>query len=85
MEDGLGDAALVAPVYRAYQRLVMAYGDSPRPWPLSADEQVLAEQWESAELAAVTAAFGSDRYMGDADYSIEVGTDTPADAGSFFD
>jgi hypothetical protein len=68
--DTLGDAALVLPVHAAYQRLAQTYGDQQRPWPLSADEQLVADQWEAAELAATLAAFGENRYLGDADFEL---------------
>ncbi|MES2509016.1 MAG: hypothetical protein V4625_03760 [Pseudomonadota bacterium] len=70
LENSLGDAALVLPVYHAYLRLLQLYGDHQRPWPLSAEEQLLADQWEAAELAATRAAFGAERYMGDAEFEI---------------
>ncbi|MES2283705.1 MAG: hypothetical protein V4542_20015 [Pseudomonadota bacterium] len=70
LEITLGDSALVLPVYQAYLRLVQTYGDHQRPWPLNVDEQVLADQWEAAELAATQAAFGAGRYMGDAEFEI---------------
>lgn len=71
LETELGDASLVVPVYQAYLRLLHAHGDHPRPWPLTPNEQLLADQWEAAEFAANQAAFGAERYMGDA--HIELG------------
>jgi non-ribosomal peptide synthetase component F len=70
LEETLGDASLVLPCYQAYLTLFRQYGDHPRPWPISPAEQVLAEQWEAAELAATQAAFGAHRYLGDADFEI---------------
>ncbi len=70
LEDTLGDAALVLPVYHAWQKLFQAYGDHPRPWPITPAEQLLADQWEAAELAATQAAFGVNRYLGDADFEL---------------
>lgn len=70
LDDTLGDAELVWPVYQAYLRLLHLYGAHQRPWPLSAEEQLLADQWEAAELAATQAAFGPDRYMGEAEFEI---------------
>ncbi len=70
LELSLGDGALVWPVYQAYLRLLQTYGEHQRPWPLTEDEQLLADQWEAAELAATQAAFGTDRYMGDAEFEI---------------
>lgn len=70
LEATLGDSALVWPVYQAYLRLLQTYGDHQRPWPLNPEEQLLADQWETAELAATQSAFGADRYMGDAEFEI---------------
>jgi hypothetical protein len=72
LEAALGDASLVVPVYRAYLRLLQAHGDHARPWDLSPAEQLLADQWEEAELAATRAAFGAERYMGDAHFELEI-------------
>ena len=71
LEETLGDASLVLPCYHAYQKLFQQYGDHPRPWPITPAEQLLAEQWEAAELAATHAAFGVNRYLGDADFEIQ--------------
>jgi hypothetical protein len=71
LEATLGDASLVLPCYHAYRKLFLQYGDHPRPWPITAPEQLLAEQWEAAELAATHAAFGVNRYLGDADFDIQ--------------
>ena len=70
LEGALGDEALVLPCHHAYQKLFELYGDQPRPWPITQAEQLLAEQWEAAELAATQAAFGVNRYLGDADFEI---------------
>jgi hypothetical protein len=70
LEASLGDESLVLPVYRAYTRLLQTWGEHSRPWPISPAEQLLADQWEAAELAATQAAFGVDRYMGDADFEL---------------
>lgn len=71
LESALGDAALVLPCYQLYRKLFQEYGDHPRPWPITPAEQLLAEQWEAAELAATQAAFGVNRYLGDADFEIQ--------------
>jgi non-ribosomal peptide synthetase component F len=71
LEETLGDASLVLPCYHAYQKLFQQYADHPRPWPITPAEQLLAEQWEAAELAATHAAFGVNRYLGDADFEIQ--------------
>jgi len=73
LEASLGDASLVAPVYRAWLRLLQAHGEDARPWDLSPAEQLLADQWEAAELAATQAAFGAERYMGDAHFELSIG------------
>ena len=72
LEETLGDAVLVAPVYRAYQRIVATYGETPDPDSLTDAERAVFDQWQAAETAAVAAAFGPNRYMGDAMYEIRV-------------
>ena len=76
LEDVLGHASLVLPCYQAYRPLFLQYADHPRPWPITPAEQVLAEHWEAAELAATQAAFGVNRYLGDADFDIQALLDT---------
>ena len=75
LEDTLGDASLVAPVYTAYQRIVGTYGDAPDPDVLTDAERAVFEQWQQAEAAAVTAVFGPMRAMGDATFEIVVHPD----------
>ena len=70
LEESLGDALLVWPCYQSYLKLFQQYSDHQRPWPITPAEQILAEQWEAAELAATQAAFGVNRYLGDADFEI---------------
>ena len=70
LEGSLGSAEMVWPVYSVYSRIALAHGDAERPWPISADEQLLVDQWEAAELAAKEAAFGVNRYLGDADFEL---------------
>ncbi len=70
LENSLGDESLVLPVYQTYLRLLQTHGDNPRPWPITPAEQLLADQWEAAELAATQAAFGVHRYMGDAHFEL---------------
>lgn len=72
LEETLGDASLVAPVYTAYLRIVGSYGDAPDPDSLTDAERAIFDQWQAAETAAVAAAFGPNRYMGDAMYEIRV-------------
>lgn len=70
LEATLGDAGLVAPVYAAYMKIVAAHGETPADEALSPDELEIFSQWQSAESAAVTAALGPNRYMGDAQFEI---------------
>lgn len=70
LDETLGDASLVAPVYAAYLKLVAIYGDAPAPDVLSPDELEIFNQWQAAESAALTAAFGPNRYMGEAQFEI---------------
>lgn len=70
LEETLGDERLVLPCYKAYLKLFQLYSEHPHPWPITPAEQILAEQWEAAELAATQAAFGQHRYLGDADFEI---------------
>jgi len=71
LKASLGDASLVMPVHDAYQRLLHSHGEQARPWDLSPAEQVLADQWEAAELAATQATLGADRYLGDAQFELQ--------------
>lgn len=72
LEATLGDASLVAPVYRAYLRIVAEYGEQPAPEVMTEAERAIFAQWQAAETAAVAAAFGPHRYMGDAMYEIRL-------------
>jgi hypothetical protein len=72
LEETLGDEQLVGPVYAAYLRIVGTYGDAPPPDTLTDAEQAIFDQWQAAETAAVAAAFGPNRYMGDAMYEINI-------------
>jgi hypothetical protein len=73
LESTLGDAELVPAVYRAYLRIVALHGDAPAPETLTDAERAIFDQWQAAETAAVAAAFGPNRYMGDAMYEIRLG------------
>jgi hypothetical protein len=73
LEETLGDASLVAPIYTVYLRIVGTYGESPDLELLTDAERQIFEQWQQAETAAVAAAFGTHRYMGDAMYEISLG------------
>lgn len=70
LDEALGDAALVLPVHRAYQRIAQAYGDPPNLEALTDAEREIAEQWLAAEQAALEAVFGPLRGMGDGFYEI---------------
>ena len=70
LEAELGDASLVAPVYAAYLKIVASYSETPPEDALSPGELEIFSQWQAAEAAAVTAALGPNRYMGDAQFEI---------------
>ena len=70
LDEALGDASLVLPVYAVYRKLVALHGDTPSADALSTDELELFTQWQAAESAALTAALGPHRYMGDAEFDI---------------
>ena len=70
LDESLGDESLVAPVHAAYRRIIATYGDSPAEDVLSPGELEIFNQWQAAELAAMTAALGPNRYMGDAQFEI---------------
>jgi hypothetical protein len=70
LETTLGGESLVAPVYTAYLRIVGSHGETPDPDSLNDAEREIFSQWQAAETAAVAAAFGPNRYMGDAMYEL---------------
>ena len=70
LDETLGDASLVAPVHAAYSRLVAIYGETPAEDVMSPEEELVFKQWQTAEQAAMTAALGPDRYMGEAQFEI---------------
>ena len=70
LDESLGDASLVAPVHSAYRRIIATYGENPAEDVLSPGELEIFNQWQAAELAAMTAALGPNRYMGDAQFEI---------------
>ena len=74
IEQALGDDSLVMPMYAAYRGIVASYGEQPDLDALTQAERLVFEQWHGAEAAALAAAFGTHRYMGDAMYEI-----SPAD------
>jgi hypothetical protein len=72
LDAALGDASLVAPTYMAYLEIAGAYGDAPDLDALTPSEREVFEQWQAAESAAMTAAFGPHRYMDEAWFEIGV-------------
>lgn len=74
IEQALGDESLVLPMHAAYRRIVAVYGEQPDLEALTDAERMVFEQWHGAESAALAAAFGPHRYMGDAMYEL-----SPAD------
>ena len=70
LEASLGDESLVAPVHAAYRRIVATYGEMPAEDALSPEQLEIFSQWQAAESAALTAALGPDRYLGDAQFEI---------------
>jgi non-ribosomal peptide synthetase component F len=70
LETALGDAALVGPVYAAYQRLLMQHGEAPDPEALTVDERTVLEHWQMAEAAAMEAVFGPHRHLDEGGYEI---------------
>lgn len=72
LEATLGDASLVVPVYTAYLKMLAVHGDTPSPDVLTEAEREVFDQWQAAESAALTAALGPHRYMGDAQFEIDV-------------
>lgn len=70
LDAALGDSSLVVPTYTAYLQIVGVYGDAPDPDALSTAEREVFEQWQAAESAAMTAAFGPHRYMNEARFEI---------------
>lgn len=74
LEAMLGDASLVVPVYAAYLKIVAAHGETPSQDALSPGELEIYGQWQAAESAAITAALGPNRHMGDAQFEIKVTT-----------
>lgn len=71
LEGTLGDAALVLPVYLAYQRIAAAHGEQPDAEVLTDAEREIVGQWQAAETAAITAVFGPLRNMGDGMYELK--------------
>lgn len=72
LDDALGSASLVPPTYRAYLQIVGTYGEAPDLEALTSAEREVFDQWQAAESAAMTAAFGPHRYLDDARFEIGV-------------
>ena len=70
LEEALGGPEMVVPLYHGARRILHAYGDHPDLEALTDEERMVLESWQQAEAAAVAAAFGPNRYMGDAMYEI---------------
>lgn len=70
LDATLGDASLVAPVHAAYLKIVASHGEAPAQDALSPSELEIFSQWQAAELAAMAAALGPNRSMGDAQFEI---------------
>lgn len=71
LDQALGDAHLVWPVYSAYLRIVGTHGEAPDPDALTEAEWAVFTQWQAAEQAAITAVFGPHRHLGDAVFDIQ--------------
>jgi len=72
LDAALGDAGLVAPTYAAFLRIIAHYGYSPDVTALTDAEREIVEQWQAAESAAMTAAFGPHRYLEEARFEISL-------------
>lgn len=70
LEAALGDAALVAPVYGAYLRMLAQHGEAPDPESLTVEERTVLEHWQMAETAALEAVFGPHRHLDEGGYDI---------------
>ncbi len=70
LETSLGDAALVVPVYAAWQAIVAEHGETPDPETLSVDQRMVLESWQQAERAALEAVFGPHRHLDEGGYEI---------------
>lgn len=66
----LGDAALVPPVYRAYQAILAQHGETPDPEALTTGQRTVLEHWQQAEAAALAAVFGPHRHLDEGGYEI---------------
>ena len=67
---GRSRAELVAPVYRHYLRLLQIHGEAVDLEALDEAERAIMQGWQAAEAAALSAALGPHRYMGDAQFEV---------------
>ena len=72
LEAQLGGAEWVAPVYRQYLRLLHIHGEAVDLEALDESEREIMQAWQAAEAAALSAALGPHRYMGDAQFEIRL-------------
>ena len=72
LDAALGSAELVVPTYTAYLQILGTYGEAPDLELLPSAEREVLEQWQAAESAAMTAAFGPNRYMDEARFEIRL-------------
>ncbi|TNF62338.1 MAG: hypothetical protein EP306_03580 [Burkholderiales bacterium] len=72
LEEALGDAALVVPVYEAVQRIRAQHGPEPDLEALTPDERTVLELWLQAESAALAAVFGPHRHLDEGGYEIRL-------------
>lgn len=72
LDAALGDPSLVALTYGVYLRIAAVHGESPDVTALTDAEREVVEQWQAAETAAMTAAFGPHRYLDEARFEISV-------------
>jgi len=73
LEEALGDAALVVPVYAAVQRIRAQHGPEPDLEALTSDERTVLELWQQAEAAAMESVFGPHRHLDEGGYEIRLG------------
>jgi hypothetical protein len=72
LDQALGAAELVPAIHAAYLRIAAAYGDPPQWESLDDQQRFIAEQWLSAQEAALTAVWGPLRAMGDGLYELHI-------------
>lgn len=72
LEGALGDADIVASVYRAYLQLRSVYGENPDLQGLTSAESTIYEQWQGAQSLALVAALGPHRYLDEPQFELAV-------------